>query len=116
MTRALLTAAVMLGPVILGAGAPGCGVGLAAQVSSKDFPVPPIPPDHPSLAETAPVPNADAQAPAAPQSTSPSVDVKLYRTRPYDPGYGFAPGSRYQDNEERKPIQTPGLVISVPIQ
>ena len=115
MTRVLLTAALIIGPAMLGI-ASHSGVALAARVNPKDFPVPPIPPDHSSLAETAPIPNADAQAPAAPQSTSASVDVKLYRMRPYDPSYGFAPGSRYQDNEERKPIQTPGLIISVPIQ
>jgi hypothetical protein len=78
--------------------------------------VPPIPPEHPPVAETAPVPNADARAPIAPQSASPTVDLRLYRARPYDPGLGFAPGSRYQTSEDRKPIQTPGLSINVPLQ
>ena len=112
MKRVLLAAIITLGPGIT----PSFGVTLTASATTKDFPVPPIPPQHPPLAETAPIPDADARAPVAPQSTSPSVDVRLYRARPYDPGLGFAPGSRYQTSEDRKPIQTPGLVISVPLQ
>jgi hypothetical protein len=102
---------------MLGAGiTPGSGVTLQVDATTQDFPVPPIPPEHPPLAETAPVPNADASAPITPESAAPSVEVKLYRARPYDPGFGFAPGSRYQTSEDRKPIQTPGLIISVPLQ
>jgi hypothetical protein len=82
---------------------------------AEDLPVPPIPPDHPRLAEAAPVPDPDAKAPVTPVPDKPSVDVRLYRARSYDPGFGFAPGSRYQDSEERKPIQTPGLSIRVPL-
>jgi hypothetical protein len=82
---------------------------------AEDLPVPPIPPEHPPLADIAPVPNIDATEPIAPASNSPSIDVKLYRARPYDPGLGFAPGSRYQTSEDRKAIQTPGISISVPL-
>ena len=32
------------------------------------------------------------------------------------PSVGFAPGSRYQTTEDRKPIQTPGFSISVPLK
>jgi hypothetical protein len=112
MKRVLLAALIMLGTGIT----PGCGVTLTAKTTAEDFPVPPIPPEHPPVAETAPVPNADARAPIAPQSASPTVDLRLYRARPYDPGLGFAPGSRYQTSEDRKPIQTPGLSINVPLQ
>lgn len=83
---------------------------------AEDLPVPPIPPEHPPIAEAAPVPNVNAEAPAAPASDEPSVNVKVYRATMYDPGLGFAPGSRYQSTEERKPIQTPGVSISVPLQ
>ena len=110
MKPVLLAALLTLG---LG-GTPSPGV--VAQSTAKDFPVPPVPPEHPPAAETAPVPDADARAPLVPPSASPSFDVKLYRARPYDPGFGFAPGSRYQTSEDRKPIQTPGLSISVPLQ
>ena len=83
---------------------------------ADDLPVPPAPPDHLPLADAAPVPNADAEAPVAPTSAEPSVNIRLYRANIYDPGVAFVPGSRYQSSEDRKPIQTPGLSISVPLK
>jgi hypothetical protein len=91
-------------------------IGLAPAARADDLPVPPIPPEHPPAWELAPVPNVDARAPALNDGDSPSVDVRFYRARPYDPGLGFAPGSRYQSTEDRKPIQTPGLSFSVPLK
>jgi len=106
MTRILLTTSIMLGTFI--ASGPGA--------TADNLPVPPIPPEHPLLAEVAPVPNLDARVPVTAASDSPTFDVRLYRARPYDPGMGFAPGSRYQTSEDRKPIQTPGVSISVPLE
>jgi hypothetical protein len=106
MRRALPATAVLLAMAILS------NPGARAQ----GLPVPPIPPVHPPLADIAPVPNADARAPVLPISDSPTLDVRLFRARPYDPGLGFAPGSRYQTAEDRKPIQTPGLSISWPLK
>jgi hypothetical protein len=83
---------------------------------ADELPVPPMPPDNPPADDTAPVPNVDARAPMVPLSERPSVDVKLYRSSPPDPSLGFAPGSRYQSTEDRKPIQTPGLSVSVPLR
>jgi hypothetical protein len=88
---------------------------MAAAAMADQLPVPPSPPAHPPSGEIAPVPDFDAHAPIAPISDQPTVDVRLYRARTYDPSLGFAPGSRYQTSEDRKPIQTPGLSISVPL-
>jgi hypothetical protein len=106
MTRNWLRAIFILGALMLSI--PGA--------MAEGLPVPPIPPEHPPLGDIAPVPNLDARAPIAPASSSPSVDVRFFRNRPYDPGLGFAPGSRYQTNEDRKPIQPPGLSVSFPLQ
>jgi len=100
MRRLLHAALIVLGP--------------AAMV--EDLPVPPIPPERPPLAEVAPVPNVDAREPVAAASNAPTIDVRFYRARPYDQGMGFAPGSRYQTSEDRKPIQTPGVSVTVPLQ
>jgi hypothetical protein len=89
---------------------------LSPAANGDDLPVPPIPPANPPAVDTAPVPNADAHAPVAASSEEPSIDVRLYRVRRYDPSLGFAPGSRYQSTEDRKPIQTPGFSISVPLK
>ncbi len=83
---------------------------------ARELPVPPIPPDHPPRADGAPVPNIDAQAPLQITKEETSVNVKLYRARLFDPSMGFAPGSKYQANEDRKPIQTPGISITVPLK
>lgn len=89
---------------------------LAPPALAADFPVPPPPPTHVPLGETAPVPNVDARMPVAPVSETPSVAVRLYRARPFDHSAGFVPGSRYQSSEDRKPIQTPGISVSVPLK
>jgi hypothetical protein len=90
-------------------------VTFSAAAATNELPVPPIPPADLPPMETAPVPNIEAQAPATPESVAPSINVKLYRAQSFDPSQGFTPGSRFQTNEDRKPIQTPGLSVSVPI-
>jgi hypothetical protein len=83
---------------------------------ANELPVPPVPPDRSAFGETAPVPDLNATAPAVPESTAPTVAVRQFRAQPYGPGVGFVPGSRYQSAEDRKPIQTPGLSINVPLK
>jgi hypothetical protein len=83
---------------------------------ADDLPVPPIPPERPPIGEAAPTPNIDARVPMSPPSERPSVDVRLFRADTLDPSLGFAPGSRFQTAEERKPIQTPGLSVTVPLK
>ena len=83
---------------------------------AEDLPEPPIPPENPPTAEAAPTPDLNARAPATPVSERPSVDVRLYRSNAPDPSSGFAPGSRFQTAEDRKPIQTPGISVTVPLQ
>jgi hypothetical protein len=106
MIRTALVTAIMLGTLVM----------TSVDAMSEALPVPPIPPAGPPLAEIAPTPNIDARAPAPAASDAPTVDVRLYRAKAYDPSMGFAPGSKYQDSEDRKPIQTPGFSISVPLK
>jgi hypothetical protein len=89
---------------------------IGSTAKAEDLPVPPVPPDIPPIADAAPVPNPDAAEPVTPSSDAPSVNVRMYRARMYDPSVGFVPGSRYESSEDRKPIQTPGLSISVPLK
>jgi hypothetical protein len=100
MTRLLLVAMMILG----------------GQAIAEPLPVPPMPPPDRQLAEAAPVPDRDAQPPVAPTSDETTVDLRLYRANTYDSSAGFVPGSRYQSNEDRKPIQTPGFTVRVPLQ
>ena len=88
----------------------------AGSALAEDLPVPPIPPDQPPAGDIAPVPDIDARMPVAPVSEQASVNVKLYRSDPPDTSLGFLPGSRYRNSEERKPIQTPGFSVTVPLR
>ncbi len=89
---------------------------LAPWAKAEDLPIPPLPPANLPVNEAAPVPDVDAVGPIAPASDKTTVNVKLYRNRMYDPSVGFVPGSRFQTAEDRKPIQTPGFSISVPLK
>jgi hypothetical protein len=99
MRRVLFAMVVTLGPAAM----------------AQDLPVPPIPPEH-TLAETAPVPDFDARAPVAAPSDAPSVDVTFYHPTLPDPALGFAPGSQYQINDDRKLLQLPSVGINVPLK
>lgn len=87
-----------------------------SALADNTLPVPPVPPEHPPAADGAPVPDIDARAPIAIAEQKPTVDVRLYRAKTFDTSMGFAPGSRYQSSEDRKPIQTPGLSVTVPLK
>lgn len=87
-----------------------------AGALANTLPIPPVPPAHPPLADIAPVPDEDAHAPVAPESDAASVDVKFFHARRHNPSLGFAPGSAYETNEDRRPIQPPGFSISVPLK
>lgn len=80
------------------------------------LPTPPDPPANSSPGIAAPIPNSDFQAPVAPPEPGPTFALKFYRMQTFDPAMGFAPGSRYRTTEDRKPIQTPGFSISVPLK
>ena len=90
-------------------------VGVAVSAAGATLPVPPIPPDNPPRDELAPVPNADARMPLDPSSAQVRVRPQLFpATRP-DASQGFTPGSRFQATDERKPLQSPGVRLTVPI-
>lgn len=91
---------------------------LAAILAAAEslLPEPPIPPDQPPADQAAPVPNPDAHAPAATGTARTQVRPEMFRKGTYDPSLGYATGSRYQDNEDRKVIQTPGVRLMMPLQ
>ncbi len=92
------------------------GLAAAMPALATELPIPPNPPVQVPRSVAAPIPDSDFQAPPAPAEGGPSIGLKFYRAETYDPGLGFAPGSRYRTLEDRKPIQTPGFSISVPLK
>ena len=88
-------------------------------VWSRKTPIPPIPPHATSqLAKPAPVPDQDAQPPPDPNSTPHTkVSVANFRRQPTaDSGAGFPYGSQFQSREDARPIQTPGLTVTIPLR
>lgn len=91
--------------------------GLLAPVTAfaDRLPTPPIPPSSPPRAELAPVPDPDIHPPAPPARTVELRPEFFKATRP-DTSLAFAPGSRYQTADERRPLQTPGFLLTVPLR
>jgi hypothetical protein len=83
----------------------------------RALPVPPIPPAHPPTDQSAPIPDRDALAPPDTVVQGPRVGVRDFRIHQFiNQGLGYAPGSQFESNEERRPIQTPGLAVQVPLR
>lgn len=90
-------------------------VAMAGSAMAQRLPVPPIPPANPPPADLAPVPNRNILPPIAEPGGVRVRPEVFSATRP-DASAGFMPGSRYQPSDERRPLQTPGLRLTVPLQ
>ena len=62
----------------------GAVMTLGPFAMADDLPLPPIPPQISALADAAPVPNPNAEAPVTLESGEPSLNVRLYRAKSYD--------------------------------
>jgi len=81
----------------------------------RALPLPPIPPEILPSDQSAPLPDRDLRAPddGGPRTR---VSVQDFRVQRFYQGLGYAPGSHYATSEEKRPIQTPGLSVQVPLQ
>ena len=91
-------------------------MGWLVSAAGPLLPVPPMPPTHAPNDRAAPVPNPDLFPPPAPVSQSAALHPHIFHMNEFGTGLGFIPGSAYQSPEERKPTQTPGFTVTVPIQ
>jgi hypothetical protein len=81
------------------------------------LPLPPIPPAHPPTDQSAPIPDREAQAPPEDGAQGPRVGVRDFRSYRFtNQGFGYAPGSQFETSEEKRPVQTPGLTVQVPLR
>ena len=98
---------------------PAAGHGSASPAPAKPthaLPVPPIPPAHPPMDQSAPVPDLSASAPLVVDPQRAQIGLTDFRLRRYDHSAGYTPGSQFQTSEEKRAIQTPGLRLRVPLQ
>jgi len=88
----------------------------AGARSPPPLPIPPIPPNHPPTNLSAPVPDPNVRAPppTGPQETQ--VRVQDFRADMMTNGLGYTPGSKFQSSEDKRPIETPGLTVQVPLR
>ncbi len=103
MTRALV---VLLGTMLL-----------ATAGARASLPLPPPLPADPPTDQAAPVPDDDPHIPQGfAQDNSAAWALRIYRMEEFGTGDGYIPGSAYQSPEQRKPLQTPGFMVTVPLQ
>jgi hypothetical protein len=88
----------------------------AAAGPQRSLPIPPLPPPRPPLVQSAPTPNRDVWAPAPTALPGPQVSLRDFRSQGFSQNQGYTPGSQYETAEDKRPIQTPGLAVSVPLQ
>ena len=63
------------------------------------------------------MPNRDAVGPLTSPEKGPQVQLKDFRADPFQQsGLGYSRGSQFQSDEDKRPIQTPGLTVRVPLQ
>ena len=87
-----------------------------AASPKRPLPVPPIPPAHPPAEQSAPIPDRDMAAPNAQSGPRATVTLRDFRVRRFKDGLGYAPGSQFESVEDKRPIQTPGFLVHVPLQ
>ena len=83
---------------------------------AQSLPIPPIPPANRPPEQAAPMPNNNIRDPALTANTEVTLRPEFYRATRPDTSYGFTPGSRFQTNDEKRPLQTPGFRLTVPLQ
>jgi hypothetical protein len=109
MTRAL---ALLVAGLLLAAASPH-----ASLPPSLPLPLPPPLPIDPPDDLAAPVPDYDPAAPdGSAQQGGTAWALRVYRMQEFGTGEGYIPGSAYSSPEQRKPMQTPGFMVTVPLQ
>jgi len=89
---------------------------MAGAAAPPLLPVPPLPLAEPPADEAAPVPNLELHAPDAAVSQHAALSLQVFRMKDYATGLGFVPGSAYASPEDRKRLQTPGFIVSLPVR
>jgi len=91
--------------------------GVLLVTAPRSFlPLPPPLPFDPPTDRAAPVPNDTVTAPDSTPPAESTFALTIYPMREYNTGEGFIPGSAYQSPEERKPLQPPGFLVTIPLR
>jgi len=86
----------------------------ACLADARALPVPPIPPKL-GPTQDAPVPDPNVQIPHLdPTVPAVSLDMTIHRRGTPDPSLGYAPGTRYRADDDRRLLVVPGVQFRVP--
>ncbi len=83
---------------------------------AEDFPVPPIPPDHPPSDQAAPVPDSDFAAPSRPTRQGTQIRPHFFNQPIYNNGQGYVRGSTIEGQQDQRSKPIPGINLNVPLQ
>lgn len=90
---------------------------VAAAPARRPLPLPPVPPATPPTDQVAPTPDRNVLAPLVPAETGVRVLPQDFRAHRFNnQGLGYVPGSQFETSEDKRPIQTPGISVQVPLQ
>jgi hypothetical protein len=115
VTRAL---ALVLGGLLLAGAAPRQAQPLSLPLPPPlPLPLPPPLPVDPPTDLAAPVPDAGLYSPdGLSQDQSTALALRIYRMQEFGTGDAYVPGSEYQSPEDRRPMQPPGFLVTVPLR
>ena len=97
-------AAVLLAAVLLAGAGP-----------RRSLPLPPPLPADPPVDEAAPVPNNGLHSPSGAEKDQVAFALRTYPMQDFATSDAFIPGSAYQSPEQRKMLQTPGFMVTLPL-
>ena len=83
---------------------------------ADDFPIPPIPPEHPPTDQSAPVPDTSLTAPLGPPpSQGAQLRPDFFGRKLYNNGQGYVPGSTIEGQQEQREKPIPGVNLKLPL-
>lgn len=80
------------------------------------LPLPPPLPTDPPTDQAAPVPDANIQTPNRTGPGGTAFALRVYPMQQLTTAEAYPPGSAYESPEQRKPMQPPGFMVTVPLK
>jgi hypothetical protein len=87
------------------------------MLAAAPLPVPPMPPQLTPFETLAPVARSDVDPPSD-IAWGPNLKLRTFDRQSFEQNVngGYLPSSHYENKEDRKAIQTPGLSITIPLK
>lgn len=90
--------------------------GAVLHAARSSLPLPPLPPADAQTGEPAPLPDGNLPPSPSVGTETTKFNVRMFSLDEHGGGLAFIPGSAYVPPEDRKPMQTPGITVSLPVR